>query len=179
MNNDLAAEHINLAYKLAWDYSKKFYSKIELEDLQSVCFIGLTKAAKEYDASKNFEFSTFAYAVMKNEVLRYIQKNLNKSTVSLSHQLTEDLTLEDTLQSDFDLEDVANTNLKISKLYSFIDELNVQEQNILKYTLKGLNIQQIAKILGIPVSTARTIYKKSINKLRYRFMKEGEFGWGE
>ena len=74
---ELVDKNLKLAYKIAWEYNIKLRGHIELEELQSLAFLGLVKAANTFDISKNFEFSTYAYTVMRNEILCFITKNSN------------------------------------------------------------------------------------------------------
>ena len=173
----LAENNINLAYKLAWEYFIKLKSTIELDELKSICLYGLTKAAKTFDATKNFEFSTYAYTVMRNAIIKHVRYNIKHNHISISEQLTDDLTLEDTLQADINVEDEVAYKLKIEKLYSYINNLNEQDKTIVLSYLKGLNTQSIADILHISKQQVNAKYRKAINKLRYAYLKGGDFEW--
>ena len=47
-DDELVINNMKLAYKLSYDLYKKYrlYLNIELEDIQSLCFLGLVKASK-------------------------------------------------------------------------------------------------------------------------------------
>lgn len=170
-NNKLIEENINLAYKVAIIYKKKFGNFMELEELQSLCFLGLTKAANTYDYSKNIAFSTYAYTIMKNEIMYFWKKNKNNYTISLSTNTTENLTLQDNIADTFNLEDIVQKNILIDKLYEFISDFNDTDKNIILLYLKGLTIKQIAINLNVPKNEVYTRYKKILNILRFKFSK--------
>lgn len=169
---ELVENNIKLAYKVANIYYKKLNGFIELEELQSTAFLGLSKAAKTFDSSKQIEFSTYAYSVMRNEIIYFTTKNQNKPTVSLSQQLSEEFNIEDTLHSDFNLEEEATKNIRIKMLYNFISEMDELDSKILTLYLQGLTLKQISLQLGFKEAYIGEKYRKAINKLRYKFYKE-------
>ena len=170
---ELVDKNLKLAYKIAWEYNIKLRGHIELEELQSLAFLGLVKAANTFDISKNFEFSTYAYIVMRNEIICFITKNSNNyKNISLSHEIHEDTYLEDTLASSDDLEDIAELNIKLTLLGKFISELNDMDNQIITLYLKGLNLKQISDKLGANVSYINTRYHKIINILRLNFYRK-------
>lgn len=173
MTNDdmnLVTDNINLAYKLAWQYKLKLGSSVELEELQSICFLGLTKAAKGFDKSKNIEFSTYAYTAMKNEIVNFYNRN-KTDNISLSTEIGDDIYLEDTITDESNLEEQVETNLQIQQLYRFISELSYNDQIIVNSYLQGLSINEIALKLGLSSKQTYFLYRKSINKLRAKFYK--------
>lgn len=173
MTNDdmsLVIDNINLAYTVAWKYKLKLGDSIELEELQSICFLGLVKASKSFDTSKNIEFSTYAYTVMKNEIINFYNKN-KSDTISLSTEIKDDLYLQDTLKDTTNIEEQAETNLKIQQLYKFISELSYTDQIIVNGYLQGLSTNQIALKLGLSSKQINFLYRKSINQLRARFYR--------
>ena len=89
----LVNDNINLAYKLAWKYYTSYNYKYELEELQSICNIGLVLAAKTFNPELEFNFSTYAYTCMKNELGRFMiyEKRHTLDTYSLYENLSEDL----------------------------------------------------------------------------------------
>ena len=171
--NNLVEDNMKLAYKIAWDYYNKFGMTFELEELQSICFIGLTKAARRFDEEKDSAFSTFAYAVMRNELLQFYNryKDKDKATISLSEPIGEDICIEDVLSSDEDLEHAVEKKIRIEKLYEFIGELDKVEQTIVTGYLRGLTTKQLSEILPIGEKHINTKYRKALNKLRYKFFR--------
>lgn len=167
----LVEDNMRLAYKLAYDYYKKLGGYIELEELQSICFLALTKAVKSFDKERKNAFSTFAYKVMENEILAYYKVNKKHQYISINQQIGEDICLEDTLQSDEDLENNIEKKLQIQQLYEFIGELDNIEQTIVTGYLRGLTTKQLSEILPIGEKHINTKYRKALNKLRYKFFR--------
>lgn len=66
-NNDLVLNSLSLAHSLSNKLAKK-YLKLDKEDITQLCYLGLVKASKAFDASRGFEFSTCAYKFMLTEV---------------------------------------------------------------------------------------------------------------
>jgi RNA polymerase sporulation-specific sigma factor len=185
MNDDkdkLINDNIKLAYKIAYKYYTRLNNMVELEDLQSLSFIGLTKAAQSFDTNKNFAFSTYAYTVIKNEILQYIKQNIkHHNDISLSLILTgtnsdnHTLTLEDTLQSNINLEEDVQNNIEINTLYKYINELDDRKRTIILCYIQGLTFDKISSILNLSKSYINEEYRKAINILRYKYLKEGYF----
>ncbi len=57
----------------------------DTDDLVSVGMIGLLKAIRSFDASKGFQFSTYAYNLITNEIIR----ELGRVNVKKSHEQME------------------------------------------------------------------------------------------
>lgn len=177
---DLINNNINLAYKVAWDYNIKLSGCVDLEELQSLCFLGLVKASRTFDRTKNFEFSTYAYTVMRNEIIHYFNKfKKHTQDLSLSQEISDDRYLEDILSDNFNVEDEAAKNIKIELLYKFINELDDFDKSILMYSLNGLTNKQIGLKLGKSEAYIGDKYRKAINKLRYKFYRNigGDNEW--
>ena len=68
--NELVEKNIKLAYFVAARFQN---CGIEYEDLVSICFLGLIKAADTYNPERS-KFSSYAYRVMENEVLQEIRR---------------------------------------------------------------------------------------------------------
>lgn len=176
-NDDLVNDNINLAYKFAWDYHLRI-KNIELEEIQSICFLGLVKAANTYDDKRETKFSTYAYKVMQSELFSFIKQNKkNYNNISLNTETFDGLTLEDCLYSEMDVENDVEKVLYKEKLYEFISELTDIEQTIIKLYMQNLTFEQIGNQLNISSRNANRIYGIAFKKLRYKFFKfeGGEF----
>lgn len=172
IDEDLILNNLNLAYKVAYKYSIKFGNLVELEELQSLCFIGLTKAAKNFNKDLNYEFSTFAWKVMQNEIYSYISKNKDTfKNISFSKEIGDGGELQDIIKDDFDWDQYIEDSIYISYLHKFISELSDKEQFIINSYLSGLSMPKIAKNLNVSTSYIQQVYKKALNKLRYKFLK--------
>jgi len=85
MNNitDIILENEKLIYKIISKYKNYF----ELEDLYQVAVMGIIKAYKNYNASYNTKFTSYAYPYILGEVIKYINEfrsiKLNKNSALL------------------------------------------------------------------------------------------------
>ena len=159
-----------MAYDLAMKYYRKFNHSIDLEELQSICLLAITKAAKTFNKSLGFNFSTYAYSCMKNEILYFFRQNKKYNTnLSIDEPKSDNIRLEDMLQLDYDMEKDIEKLLTIEKLYNEIDTLNERHRKIMLFYLKGLTMTEIGDILGLSQPQVSREYNKALNILRYKF----------
>ena len=138
-DEELILNNTKIAYKIAWDYYNKFQRKIELDELQSLSLLGLTKAAKTYNSNLDFSFSTYAYRCIQNEILLFMRKyRQNSSNISLSTLLSETVELQDTIPLEYDLLDKIKDDLDIQKLQTEINNLSPRFRIIIKYRLERI-----------------------------------------
>lgn len=178
MNTDeekLILDNMNLAYDIAWKYNKKFNTLIQLDELQSLALLGLTKAAKTYNKDLGNNFSTYAYHCMSNEILYYYRQNVKHfNNLSLSEPNEKESTLEELIALDYNLFDDLSLKLDIEFLYKEISTLKPRYQEVIKYKLKGYTFIRIAKIIGVSLTQINNDYNKALNILRYKFRNRKE-----
>lgn len=65
---------INGNIKLIFSIINKYYSNsnYDRDELFFIGVVGLIKAVDTYDTNKNYEFSTYAYRCIRNEILIFI-----------------------------------------------------------------------------------------------------------
>ena len=167
----LVTDNLGLAYELSWKYYMKFNGLYELDELQSVAFLGLTKAAKTFDKDLGYVFSTYGYNCIKNEIRQYYRSNKKyNDNLHLSEQVDENgKTLEDITPLDYDLFEQIDRRDYYNKLYDEIDSLPDKYKIIMQYKLKGLAMVDIGKILKVSISQLSIDYNKALNILRYKF----------
>lgn len=91
-------------------FSRKYKGLIEDDEIRQACLIAIVKAHNSYNSDTNMKLSNWVYQNMKWEVFREIRntKHLTKDCVSLQTPLNnsedDNITLEDTLQDDIDVE---------------------------------------------------------------------------
>lgn len=159
--------------------NKKYNSnKNENEDLCSVGSIGLIKAIKTFDSSRDTKLSTYAARCIENEILMYLRKNARaKNEISLEEPINTDkdgneTSLMNLISTDGDtVIDEVEHNLKVKWLYKKISTiLKKNEIEVLKaryglYNEDEKTQQQIADKLGISRSYVSRIESKAIKKL--------------
>jgi len=83
-------ESINIARKLAWSFNR--LTGIEYAELFSEACLGYAEALKDFDPTKNTQFSSFAWVYIRNRLRVYAKKErkyaqqINFSTLSLNDE---------------------------------------------------------------------------------------------
>ena len=154
------------------------------EDLVSIGTIGLIKAVKTFNPTKNIKLATYASRCIENEILMYLRKAVNSKTeMSFDEPLSVDwdgneLTLRDVLGSEPD---------EVSQGIEYEDEkrllrrvvarLTNDEKHImeLRFGMNGAAIhtqKQLADKLGISQSYISRLEKKILGKIKEEMQKE-------
>lgn len=148
----------------------KTFHHMEYEDLYQVACIGLLKAIKSYDTSKNIKFNSYMYNVVKNEILMTLRnnntmKNSNMEEVSTEAQTTDDLTVMDTLKSDVNIEDEYLVKEEYRELYELIDKYyskNEMKRNVMYALLREEKQMDVAEKYGISRAYVNKIYQEFV-----------------
>ena len=148
----------------------KTFHHMEYEDLYQVACIGLLKAIKSYDTSKNIKFNSYMYNVVKNEILMSLRnnntmKNSNMEEVSTEAQTTDDLTVMDTLKSDVNIEDEYLIKEEYRELYELIDKYyskNEMKRNVMYALLREEKQIDVAEKYGISRAYVNKIYQEFV-----------------
>ena len=146
------------------------FHHMEYEDLYQVACIGLLKAIKSYDTSKNIKFNSYMYNVVKNEILMTLRnnntmKNSNMEEVSTEAQTTDDLTVMDTLKSDVNIEDEYLVKEEYRELYELIDKYyskNEMKRNVMYALLREEKQIDVAEKYGISRAYVNKIYQEFV-----------------
>ena len=146
------------------------FHHMEYEDLYQVACIGLLKAIKSYDTSKNIKFNSYMYNVVKNEILMTLRnnntmKNSNMEEVSTEAQTTDDLTVMDTLKSDINIEDEYLVKEEYRELYELIDKYyskNEMKRNVMYALLREEKQIDVAEKYGISRAYVNKIYQEFV-----------------
>lgn len=175
--NNLITQNIRLATGAFWKYYPMIKDYMEVDDGLSICYIGLIKAIDSYDSSKGGTLSTYAYQVIKNELLQNL-RILKRIPLCISLDtsiLSEDneCTLEYFLKDYFDLEEYVDNIITNEILANAINSLNDMDKRLILLHLQGLTQRQIADILNISQPYVARTLKKIVNKLRDTFKKGG------
>lgn len=166
--NELIKNNMGLAYELAFKYYTKLQHQLSLDDLQSVALLALVKAGNTFNLDLGYAFSTYAYAVIRNDILNYISNNFNSTAQSISTQISDDLELQDIIPATQDFEEkLIHKRLLISLMHE-INSLKPFYRDILKYKLENCTFGQIAKYLGVSITYVKQCYYKAINILKFK-----------
>lgn len=165
--------------RLALYIAKKFSNTgCPIEDLFSIGWIGLLKAASTFNCEKNTKFSTYASKCIENEILMFLRHERKwDKVISLSQPLTTDLMNGNELLVEDICED-SKSNLAFESLesreilsqvltwsFSYFDQ---RKALVLCYTMSGKTQTEIGKLLNITQSYVSRLQKKIRLKLQSR-----------
>ena len=158
-------------------------SGVDIEELISVGTIGLIKAVKSYNSTKNIKLATFASRCIENEILMFLRKMVKtRREVSLDEPLNVDwegnqLLLSDVLGTEPDtVYKEVEGNLEKSTLRELFSKLEKRDQQIIcmRYGLYGVTERtqkEIADMLSISQSYISRLEKKVLERLKEDFTK--------
>ena len=70
----LVEKYIPLANKLAFNKKRTLPKFIDIEELRSAAYLGLTEAANRFDESRGIAFSTFAYPRILGAIIDFVRQ---------------------------------------------------------------------------------------------------------
>lgn len=157
-------------------------TKYDREDLFSIGTIGLIKAVRTFDPTKNIKFNTYAAKCIENEILMKLRKNKKQNQdVFLEEVVSNDkdgnqLTIFDLLGTDKEIvEENIEKKETIEFLRNVIEELPENEKMIIKYRFGIDCIQKkqsdIAKIFNISQSYVSRIEQRVLLKIKKKLKK--------
>lgn len=174
-NGDISAEeelvkyNLRLVVFLARRYDN---TPLELEDLINIGAIGLIKAIRNYDESKNIRFSTYAGKCIENEIRMNLRKEKKYKEVSLYKPIItdngdynftyEDILYDDNLTSDHfeELEsrqDIRRVLLNFNQMERKIIELRFGFNN-----QPCMSQKEVAELVGCSRSNVSRILRSAL-----------------
>lgn len=154
--------------KILWLYEKPIFNYIrrlvnqleDAEDLTQKTFIKLYKSLKSVNPEKNFK--SWLYKIATNTVYDWFRKQKRNSEILMENSeiQAETFAHEDAyyqIESLIDLEKALN---EIKPAYKSI---------LLLYYKNGLEYNEIAEILGVPINTVKTHLRRAKLELKNKF----------
>jgi len=168
------AEHIGLACKIA----KKFTRERPIEDSETFgdAMIGLVQAANYFDPSLGFQFSTFAWRVIRQNIVHAFMKRSklrNKSATRVIFVDPEDLKAK--RDSGEPLEPIDTEDL-IATMRAKISSLPPQYEHVMLARLEGKKLHEIASEIRVSKERVRQIQVSATGMLRQMMASEGAIG---
>ncbi len=143
---------------------KLVHVSTEAEDITQETFIKMWKKIDQYDTRYNFK--TWLFTIARNSAIDYLRKQKNVVFSDLSDG--ESINFEDTL---FDMsplpDDLFDNKRQRERLSIAIDKLSIQHKAVvlLKHE-QDFTFEEIARILHIPMNTAKGQYYRAIQALK-------------
>jgi len=161
-NETLFNENLRLA---AWVVTKQFPQFAADEDFHQEARIGLWKAARAFDPSKNIKFASYAVPCIRNACLMLIRRNSKYtrfSVVSFDELLpgTENITYADTIPDNSKGDLLAECAVREA-----FAKLPKRQLTIIQHLMAGRNQAEIGAELGISQSYVSRIVRQARNKL--------------
>lgn len=147
------------------------------EELISVGLIGLIKSVDAFDINRQVPFYSYAKKCIIKEILVYMKSNkkcLNNISINQSLDIEhdgKDLTLEDTLPCDINLEEEYIEKEIISLIKEYISNLEGREKIIIMYRYglfdgKFYKLREVANILNVSGSYVSILEHKVLNEIK-------------
>ena len=174
----MAKNNLNLIYLVLKQLN--MYNKDGIDEYFDVGMIGLTKGLQTYTESKG-PLSTYLVNCIKNEILMEMRnqkagkRNNGVKPISINTPTTDNLTIEDTIKSDFDILEYEIKNERIKELGIAIASLKpVEKCVIIDIYFNNKTQLEIAEEIGVRQSYISRIKTRAIRKLKAWFEKNNK-----
>lgn len=171
----MAEDNINLIYFVLKQLN--MCNKDGIDEYFDVGMIGLTKGLQTYTESKG-SLSTYLVNCIKNEILmemrnqKAVKRNNGVKPISINTPTTDNLTIEDTIKSDFDMLEYEIKNERIKELGVAINALKpIEKRVIIDIYFNNKKQKEIQEEIGAKQSYVSKVRTRAINKLRAWFEK--------
>lgn len=150
-------------YRIIFSVMQKLSIPASDEDMFQTGIIGLLKAINTFEVSKGYQFSTYAFPIVRNEMLMEFRKN--KKSVNAAFSLDDNADIDtcesvpyaDMISDGKDYEENVLNSIFIQQIF---EGLSSKEKQIFKMFFLENNTQcEIAKELGISQSYISRIIK--------------------
>ena len=159
--------------------SKNFFIKGgDVDDLLQEGYIGLIKAIKSYDETREVCFSTFANICIKRQIITAVKASNSNRNQKLNVSIigSKDVNIDDLVQysrpsvSFFSPEDILLGKELVGAMGEFLNEnLTPLEKKVFYYTCKQYKYMEIAELLNEPAkkidNTIQRVRKKILSYL--------------
>lgn len=152
-------------YKICCRYYIKNY---ELEDLIQISRMSVMKAVEKYNFNSKAGFKTYASSAIENNLKCVLRGECKRNyDVSSNTPLDEDITLADTFQDDFNMEEDYCRNEEYNQLYECVNKLEPIYKDILYwvYFCNG-KLKDYAIKENISIECCRRRKARALKKLR-------------
>ncbi|AMN35241.1 sigma-70 family RNA polymerase sigma factor [Clostridium perfringens] len=123
--------HKGLIYKYSTKYFIKGYDR---EDLEQIGWIEFMNGVKKYDGSFGIDFVAFITILLRNKYGCMLKrKEIDMKFSSLDTPIGEDITMKDTLEDDFSMENDFEHREEMEALLNAISNLDDEEREFILY----------------------------------------------
>jgi RNA polymerase sporulation-specific sigma factor len=173
--SEYAKEQIILSnYSIVFSVMQKLSIPASDEDMFQTGIIGLLKAINTFDVSKGYQFSTYAFPIVRNEILLSFRKN--KKSVKAAFSLDDNVDIGNGESVSYaemiaDRNDYEENTVNSMLAQQIFEELSPREQRIfIMFFVDGKTQCEISEMLGISQSYISRIIK-GIGKIKKKGRK--------
>lgn len=169
-------DNIKLAYYIAHKWDVKLSGRIEKEDVEGVCLLGLTKAVLNYNPNLS-KFSTFAIKCMDNEILMALRKVKHKIDNKVISELAfvnekGDYIPYNEIYALIDPYNAIDEWVNVQSLNDALRVLHSREKEVIMLQMNDISQKEIAKIRGCTQSYVSRIVKRGYIQLKKEMDRE-------
>lgn len=175
-HSEYAKEQMILCnYGIVFSVMKNLSISLTDEDMFQTGIIGLLKAINTFDASKGYSFSTYAFPIVRNELLLVFRKS--KRSVKVAFSLDDNVDTGNCESVPYaemipDGKDYEENVVNLMLAQQIFEELSPREQRIfIMFFVEGKTQQEISEALGISQSYISRIIK-SMGKTKKKGRKK-------
>ena len=141
------------------------------EDLLQEGMLGLFKAVREYDPSRQATFYTFAELCITRQMLSAIEAAGRKKHQPLNASVSLEALNENQLSGAFGIANgpeklIVEKEAAEELMQEIYEKLSPMEKQVLEYYLSGLDYLQIAKVMGKPGKSIDNALQRVRGKIR-------------
>ena len=157
----LVNRHLKTVYNFVYHLSR---NAEEANDIAQEVFVKVWKNLKKFDQGQNFK--TWLFSIARNTTIDFFRK---KKSISFGDmEIGDDTSFEDSLT---DSEPLPDEIFEQKELGAFLEKalrvLPLEERTvILLHDKEDLTFEEIAKVLGKPMNTVKSRYRRAIMAFR-------------
>ena len=129
------------------------------DEVLNAARMGLYRAAKDFDGSQGFAFTTLAYKVISFEVMNCLRSIFNENRRMMEQVEWESCTVESTKAVGHTYHHYTTDGL----------HLTARQQEIFELYLKHMSFEKVAKILNVKKQTIHESVQKTQEKMRKKY----------
>lgn len=156
-------KYIGLAVEFCKDRFSNY--KYLAEDIQQQAYLGLWKACQTFDATKGFEFSTYAYRCMSTEVFSYLKIEKRFYSVATNYKLDNQEGAIDLIDLQVAEPDKERFDLLVIQS-ELADKVKPKVFEAVNLCAKGYIKSDIAQIQGVSTTTVTNRIRKCAEILK-------------
>jgi RNA polymerase sigma factor (sigma-70 family) len=160
-----AADHVALAFAIAKSFRR---SGIDTDDIEGEALLGLTRAAREYEDGRGVKFGTFAFTVIRRQVLNFLRRHRALAPLPTDLATGQQFEPEDYRDEASETPEARDLAGWVRGLLRF---LHPHQRRVveLRFGLDGhppRTLREVGEVLGVKHQAVRQIEQAALKRLR-------------